>query len=81
MLFGKKKKRIAFLLGCLWYYIKRMEDVNRFSESTDIMTTVCVELGIDWEQVNNAEKAYVRWWRGGVEDRPGMEEGKHEDYT
>ena len=74
MLFGKKKKRIAFLLGCLWYYIKRMEDVNRFSEATEIMTTVCVELGIDWEQVNNAEKAYVRWRSGGVEDRPGMEE-------
>ena len=73
MLFGKKKKRIAFLLGCLWYYIKRMEDVNRFSEATEIMTTVCVELGIDWEQVNNAEKAYVRWWRGGEED-------KHETY-
>ena len=61
MLFGKKKKRIAFLLGCLWYYIKRMEDVNRFSEATDIITTVCVELGIDWEQVNNAEKAYQTW--------------------
>ena len=74
MLFGKKKKRIAFLLGCLWYYIKRMEDVNRFSEATEIMTTVCVEMGIDWEQVNNAEKAYVRWRSGGVEDRPGMEE-------
>ena len=72
MLFGKKKKRIAFLLGCLWYYIKRMEDVNRFLEATDIMTTVCVELGIDWEQVNNAEKAYVRWRRGGVEDRLDM---------
>ena len=77
MLFGKKKKHIAFLLGCLWYYIKRMEDVRRFVEATDIMTTVCVELGIDWEQVNNAEKAYVRWRRGGVEDRPGMED-KHE---
>ena len=61
MLFGKKKKRIAFLLGCLWYHIKRIEDVNRFSEATEIMTTVCVELGIDWEQVNNAEKAYQRW--------------------
>ena len=73
MLFGKKKKRIAFLLGCLWYYIKRIEDVNRFSEATDIMTTVCVELGIDWEQVNNAEKAYVRWRSGGEED-------KHETY-
>ena len=59
MLFGKKKKRIAFLLGCLWYYIKRMEDVNRFSEATEIMTTVCVELGIDWEQVNNAETWYA----------------------
>lgn len=72
MLFSKKKKRIAFLLGCLWYYIKRIEDVGRFSEATDIMTTVCVELGIDWEQVNNAEKAYVRWRRGGVEDRLDM---------
>ena len=61
MLFGKKKKRIAFLLGCLWYYIKRMEDVNRFSEATEIMTTVCVELGIGWEQDNNAEKAYQTW--------------------
>ena len=61
MLFSKKKKRIAFLLGCLWYYIKRTEDVKRFSEATDILTTVCVELGIDWEQVNNAEKAYQTW--------------------
>ena len=71
MLFGKKKKRIAFLLGCLWYYIKRMEDVSRFAEATEIMTTVCVELGIDWEQVNSAEKAYVRGRRSG-------EESKHE---
>ena len=69
MLFSKKKKRIAFLLGCLWYYIKRMEDVNRFSEATEIMTTVRVERGIDWEQVNNAEKAYVRWRRSGEEDK------------
>ena len=61
MLFGKKKKRIVFLFGCLWYYINRMEDVNRFVEATDIITTVCVELGIDWEQVNNAEKAYQTW--------------------
>lgn len=63
MLSNKKKKRIAFLLGCLWYYIKRMEDVRRFVEATDIMTTVCVELGIDWEQVSDAEKAYVKWRR------------------
>lgn len=62
MLFGNKKKRIVFLFGCLWYYIKRMEDVNRFSEATDIMTTVCVDLGIDWEQVNNVEKAYQTWY-------------------
>ena len=71
MLFGKKKKRIAFLLGCLWYHIKRIEDVNRFSEATEIMTTVCVELGIDRKHVNNAEKAYVRWRRSG-------EDSKHE---
>ena len=73
MLFGKKKKRIAFLIGSLWYYIKRMEDVNRLLEATDIMANVCIELGINWEQVNNAEKAYVRWRRGGVEDRLEME--------
>ena len=72
MLFSKKKKRIAFLLGCLWYYIKRMEDVRRFVEATDIMTTVCVELGIDWEQVSDAEKAYVKQRRGCVEDRLDM---------
>lgn len=74
MLFCNKKKRITFLLGCLWYYIKKMKDVRIFAEATEIMTTVCVELGIDWEQVNNAEKAYVRWRSGSVEDRPGMEE-------
>ena len=61
MWFGKKKKRITFLLGCLWYYIKRIEDVDRFADATDIMTDVCVELGIDWENVNNAEKAYTTW--------------------
>ena len=69
MLFGKKKNRIAFLLECLWYYIKKIEDVDRFAEATEIMTTVCVELGIDWEQVNNAEKAYVRWRSGGEENK------------
>ena len=61
MRFGKKKKRITFLLGCLWYYIKRIEDVDRFVEATEIMADVCVELGIDWEKVNNAEKAYTTW--------------------
>ena len=61
MLFGKKKKHIAFLLGCLWHYIKHIEDVNRFAEATDIMTNVCVELGIDWEQVNDAERTYKTW--------------------
>lgn len=61
MLFGKKKKHIAFLLGSLWYYIKRIEDVNRFAEATDIMTNVCVELGIGWEQVNDAERMYQTW--------------------
>ena len=61
MLFGKKKKRIAFLLGCLWYYIKRIEDVNRLLEATDIFTNIFVELGIDLEQVINAEKSYQTW--------------------
>lgn len=69
MLFGKKKNRIAFLLGCLWYYVQRIEYVDRFAEATEIMATVCVELGIDWEQVNNAEKAYVRWRSGGMGDK------------
>ena len=61
MLLGKKKKHITFLLGCLWHYIKHIEDVNRFAEATDIMTNVCVELGINWEQVNDAERAYQTW--------------------
>ena len=61
MLFGKKKKYIAFLLGSLWYYIKQIEDVDKFLEATDIMTNVCAELGIDWEQVRDAEKMYQTW--------------------
>ena len=61
MLFGKKKKRIAFLLGCLWYYIKRIEDVNSFAEATEILTNTLTG------------ETSVGWWRGGVEDRPGME--------
>ena len=61
MLFGKKKKYIAFLLGSLWYYIKQIEDVDKFLEATDIMTNVCAELGIDWEQVWDAEKMYQTW--------------------
>ena len=64
MLFGKKKKNIAFLLGCLWYYIKRIEDVNRFAEATDILTNVCVELGIDWEQVDNAYQIWDAFQSG-----------------
>ena len=43
--------------------------MRRFVEARDIITDVCVELGIDWEQVNNAEKAYVRWRSGGEEDK------------
>ena len=58
MLFYKKKKHIAFLLGCLWYYIKRIEDMHSYLEATEIMVNVCVELGIDWEQVNDAERMY-----------------------
>ena len=61
MLLGKKKKHITFLLGCLWHYIKRIEDVSRFLEATYIMANVCVELGIDWEQVMDAERAYQTW--------------------
>lgn len=61
MLFGKKKKYIAFSLGCLWYYIKRIEDVDRLAEATSIMKNVCKELRIDWEQVMDAERAYQTW--------------------
>ena len=61
VLFCKKKKRIAFLLGCLWYYIKRGEDVNSLLEATASMATICRELGIDCEQGNNAEKTYQAW--------------------
>ena len=61
MLLGKKKKYIAFLLGSMWYYIKQIEDVDKFLEAIDIMTNVCAELGIDLEQVKDAEKAYATW--------------------
>ena len=58
MLFGKKKKHITFMLGCLWYYIKRMEDEDRYFEAVEIMSDICVNLGIEWDQMNDAERAY-----------------------
>ena len=61
MLFGKKKRNIAFLLGCLWYYIKRMEDVENATKATDFMVEICVKLGIDWDTLNDAERAYQTW--------------------
>lgn len=61
MVFGKKKKNIAFLLGCLWYYIKRIDNAEDFAKATDFMTELCVKLGIEWEAVNNGEMAYQTW--------------------
>lgn len=61
MLFGKKKKHIAFLIGCLWYYIKSIESMGKVSEATDIIKDVCKELKIDWKQVMDAEKTYQIW--------------------
>ena len=61
ILFGKKKRDIAFLLGCMWYYIKRMEDIENATKATDFLVEICVKLGIDWDTVNAAERAYQTW--------------------
>ena len=55
----KKKKHIGFLLGCLWYYIKSIDNVKRFTEATDLLVSICVDLGIDWNLVEDAGKVYA----------------------
>lgn len=57
--FGKKKKKyLAFRLGCLWYYIKMIPDVKQFSDATELITSLCVDFGINWEAVQKAETIY-----------------------
>lgn len=61
MMFGKKKRNITFLIGCIWYYIKRIDDIEDFVIATDLITEICVKMGIDWNMVTGAEKAYQTW--------------------
>lgn len=56
-----KKRNITFLLGCLWFYIKRINDVECFAKATEIITELCIRLGVDWELVQNGAKAYETW--------------------
>ena len=53
-----KKKNIGFLIGCIWYYIKRIENVQAFADATSILTELTVKLCIDWNTVESAEKIY-----------------------
>lgn len=60
-MFKKKKKKIAFLIGCLWYYIKMIDDVQDFEKATECITDLAIKLNIDWKMVEDGAKAYATW--------------------
>lgn len=51
-----KKRRIALRLGFLWAYIKRLENVHRFGEATEVLSDLCIDLGIEWRLIENGAK-------------------------
>ena len=61
MMFGKKKKQIAFLIGCLWHYIKMIDNVQDFDRATSCITDLAIKLNIDWNVVTDGAKAYETW--------------------
>lgn len=57
----KKKQEIAFLLGCIWYYVIRADDEDCFSMIVEFLAGICVRMGIDWKVVEDSERAYETW--------------------
>ena len=57
MILPKKKKHIAFLLGCLWHYVKKLE-VKEFSDGCDIMAEIAILIGINWDLIQEACRKY-----------------------
>lgn len=60
-MFRKKKEKIAFLIGCLWYYIKMIEDVQDLEKATECITNLAIKLNIDWNMVEDGAKSYATW--------------------
>lgn len=57
MILPKKKKHIAFLLGYLWHYVKKLEG-KEFTDGFDIMAEIAVLLGINWNLIQEACRKY-----------------------
>ena len=57
LMLPKKKKHIAFLLGCLWHYIKKLQ-AKEFSDGCDIMAEIAILLGINWGLIQEACRKY-----------------------
>lgn len=57
----KEITEIAFLLGCIWYYVIRANDEDCFSMIVDFLAEICVRLGIDLKVVEDSERAYETW--------------------
>lgn len=57
----KTTKRIMFQLATLWHYVKRLDDMKSFEIMTDALTAIAVHLGMDWDDVQAAEKVIATW--------------------
>lgn len=61
MLFLTKKKRekLTWLFGRIWFYFKTLDKVEDFVVATDVLTEACVELGINWYEVEKKSKSFA----------------------
>ena len=59
MIIGKKRReRLAYQFGVLWYYLKLIDNPIKFTEATECLTALAVYLGLDWNVVNEAARQY-----------------------
>lgn len=58
----RKKETITFWLGCLSYFTKMFCDCDVFEATTNALTVIAVELGIDWNDIQAAAQKNATWY-------------------
>ena len=59
MLITKRtKKRFTFYLGCLYWYIRHMDNPGDFEEAVEFLAEIGVRLGVTWDGIEAACKAW-----------------------
>lgn len=59
MLITKRmKKRFTFYLGCLYWYIRHLDNPGDFDEAMAFLAEIGVRLGVTWDGIEAACKAW-----------------------